>query len=173
MPTCGKFGKLISSGGRQNFAPNLRNFLTRRKHRKQRRRLRSHLYAFTVFRPVCTKFKWQSTPQLAPPAALPIPPPPAHRHRHRRIHCTASVSCLPLLCALVAYLSKYIFFLWCAAHCIETCGPLGNPLGWVGCSCLHNLIDCLISLIDSRIPQTSFDLIKFRFYLFRATRTKK
>lgn len=65
VPTCGKFGKLISSGGLQNFGPNLQNFLTRRKHRKQRRRQRSHLYAFTVFRPVCTKFKWQSmTPRL-------------------------------------------------------------------------------------------------------------
>jgi len=64
VPTCGKFGKLISSGGLQNFGPNLQNFLTRRKHRKQRSRLRSHLYAFTVFRPVCTKFKWQSIPLL-------------------------------------------------------------------------------------------------------------
>lgn len=76
VPTCGKFGKLISSGGLQNFGPNLQNFLTRRKHRKQRRRQRSHLYAFTVFRPVCTKFKWQSmTPRLplslfSPPTAL-------------------------------------------------------------------------------------------------------
>lgn len=76
VPTCGKFGKLISSGGLQNFGPNLQNFLTRRKHRKQRRRQRSHLYAFTVFRPVCTKFKWQSmTPHLllsllSPPTAL-------------------------------------------------------------------------------------------------------
>lgn len=115
--TCGKFGKLISSGGRQNFAPNLRNFLTRRKHRKQRRRLRSHLYAFTVFRPVCAKFKWQST---SDPSSL------------VSTHCTVSVSCLPLLCALVAYLSKcFLFFLMMrrCAHCIETCGPLGNPLG--------------------------------------------
>lgn len=80
VPTCGKFGKLISSGGLQNFGPNLQNFLTRRKHRKQRRRQRSHLYAFTVFRPVCTKFKWQSmTPRLLlsllsrPTALLPFP----------------------------------------------------------------------------------------------------
>lgn len=84
VPTCGKFGKLISSGGLQNFGPNLQNFLTRRKHRKQRRRQRSHLYAFTVFRPVCTKFKWQSmTPRLPlslslylycpPTALLPFP----------------------------------------------------------------------------------------------------
>lgn len=95
VPTCGKFGKLISSGGLQNFGPNLQNFLTRRKHRKQRRRQRSHLYAFTVFRPVCTKFKWQSmTPRL--PLSLSHPLLPAH--------CIASVSCLPLR-GLVAYLS--------------------------------------------------------------------
>lgn len=66
---------------------------------------------------------------------------------------------------------SFFFILWCASHCIESCGPLGNPLVWAElawlCSCLHNLIDCLISLIDSRIPQPSFDLIKFRFYLFR------
>lgn len=93
VPTCGKFGKLISSGGLQNFGPNLQNFLTRRKHRKQRRRQRSHLYAFTVFRPVCTKFKWQSmTPRL--PLSHPLLP----------AHCIASVSCLPLR-GLVAYLS--------------------------------------------------------------------
>lgn len=97
VPTCGKFGKLISSGGLQNFGPNLQNFLTRRKHRKQRRRQRSHLYAFTVFRPVCTKFKWQSmTPRHASLSLL-------------SAHCIASVSCLPLR-GLVAYLSTRLFF---------------------------------------------------------------
>lgn len=94
VPTCGKFGKLISSGGLQKFGPKTCwNFLTRRKHRKQRSRQRSHLYAFTVFRPVCTKFKWQSmTPRLSLPLSLSFP-----------ARCIASVSCLPLR-GLVAYL---------------------------------------------------------------------
>lgn len=89
VPTCGKFGKLISSGGLQNFGPNLQNFLTRRKHRKQRRRQRSHLYAFTVFRPVCTKFKWQSmTPRLPLPTVRPL-------HCFRFLFAFARFGCLP------------------------------------------------------------------------------
>lgn len=121
VPTCGKFGKLISSGGLQNFGPNLQNFLTRRKHRKQRRRQRSHLYAFTVFRPVCTKFKWQSmTPRpfllslFCPPTAL-LPFPV----------CLCAVWLLTFQLAFFFFL---LLFACCCAHSIETCGPLSNPL---------------------------------------------
>lgn len=173
VPTCGKFGKLISSGGLQNFGPNLQNFLTRRKHRKQRRRQRSHLYAFTVFRPVCTKFKWQSmTPR--PPLSFPTVRP---LHCFRFLFAFARFGCLPFNSPSFFSL---LLFACCCAHSIETCGPLSNPLhgegcrrGWglglvCGLACLRNLIDCLISLIDSRIPRTNFDLIKLTFYLFRA-----
>lgn len=93
------------------------------------------------------------------------PPPPSWLQKSR----TSSASCLPWECGFVAYLLTFPLFCCTTSHArpnsirlkylVHT--PRKESFGARRGHCLLNLIDCLISLIDSH-SRTNFELIKLK-----------
>jgi len=138
--SCASFGKLISSGRRWKFCTKLAKLFN--PPQAPQRRLPSHLYAFTVFDLFAQNLNGKT-------AVAPGPAPQKWK---------GGASCLPWKCGFVAYLLTFPLFFGSQrptpdSIVISGCGTRGH--------CLPNLIDCLISLIDSH-SRTNFELIKLK-----------